>query len=64
MVTIQNVDVHFEVEGDDDEVVFARLFEKHMRTWRRLETEQQQRRRAADRERELGDRTDGGDGTC
>jgi hypothetical protein len=64
MVTIQNVDVHFDVEGDDDEVVFARLFEKHMRTWRRLETEQQQRRRAADRERELGDRTDGGDGAC
>lgn len=64
MVTIQNVDVHFDVEGDNDEVVFARLFEKHMRTWRRLETEKQQRQRIADRERALGDRPESGDGGC
>jgi hypothetical protein len=61
MVTIHNVDVHFDVEGDGDEAVFARLFEKHMRTWRRLETELQQRQRLADRERALGDQRERGD---
>ena len=60
MVTIQNVDVRFEVEGDGDEAVFARLFEKNMKTWRRLEQEQQQRQKQADRERALGDRREEG----
>jgi hypothetical protein len=56
MVTIHSVDVRFDVEGEGDEAVFARLFEKHMKTWRRLEREQEQRRRMSDRERTLGDR--------
>jgi hypothetical protein len=56
MVTIQNVDVRLDVEGEGDEAVFARLFEKHMKLWRRLEDEMQQRRRMADADRRLGDR--------
>ncbi len=55
MVRIQHVDVRFDVEGEGDEAVFARLFEKHMKVWRRLEDEQQQRRRMAEEERTLGD---------
>ena len=60
MVTIQNVDVRFDVEGESDESVFARLFEKHMKVWRRLEEELRERRRMAEEERSLGGRGDGG----
>jgi hypothetical protein len=33
MITIQNLEVRFEVEGEGDEAVFARLFQKNMRRW-------------------------------
>ena len=33
MITIQNLEVRFEVEGEGDESVFARLFQKNMRRW-------------------------------
>ena len=36
MITIQNLEVRFEVEGEGDEVVFARLFQKNMRRWQEL----------------------------
>ena len=53
MVTIQNLEVRFEVEGDEQEQAFGRLFEKYMRRWSRQATEQAQRRRLADAERRL-----------
>lgn len=56
MVTIHNLEVRFDVEGESDEAVFARLFQKYMRMWRRSESEQQQRSRMAERDRALGDR--------
>ena len=33
MVTIEHLEVRFDVEGESDEVVFARLFERHIRRW-------------------------------
>jgi len=36
MITIQQLDVRFEVEGEGDEVVFARLFQKNMRRWQEI----------------------------
>ena len=33
MVTIENLEVRFDVDGESDEVVFARLFERHIRQW-------------------------------
>ena len=60
MVTIHSVEVRFDVEGSGDEAVFARLFEKYMKTWRRLEVEQEQRRHMAECERRLGDRAPSG----
>jgi hypothetical protein len=33
MVTIENLEVRFDVEGESDDVVFARLFERHIREW-------------------------------
>jgi hypothetical protein len=37
MLTIHNLEVRFEVEGDGDDAVFARLFEQHMRRWQSIE---------------------------
>ncbi|HEX5736454.1 MAG TPA: hypothetical protein VF131_26725 [Blastocatellia bacterium] len=62
MVTIQNLEVRFDVEGESDEAVFARLFEKYIRTWERKSAEAKARQKFTDRERALGDRrTEGGD---
>lgn len=61
MVTIHNLEVRLEVEGDGDEAVFARLFQKYIRAWSREHErlKQQERRAAADRS--LGDRPAGED---
>jgi hypothetical protein len=56
MVTIQNMEVSFEVEGDGDEAAFARLFDKYIKRWSQLETEERERERLAESERSLGDR--------
>ncbi|MCP4898077.1 MAG: hypothetical protein GY906_13985 [bacterium] len=61
MVTIHNLEVRFDIEGEGDEAVFGRLFQKYMRIWRRSESEQQQRSRMAERDRSLGDRGSDGD---
>jgi hypothetical protein len=58
-VTIQSLEIRFDVEGSDEER-FAELFTRAMRAWVRQDEE---RRRLADlsaQERELGDRQDGG----
>ncbi len=60
MVTIRNLEVRFDVEGDGDEAVFARMFQKYMRLYRRHEQEQQARRCASEQDRALGDRPAGG----
>jgi len=57
MVTINNLEVHFDVEGEGDQAVFAKLFEKHIRAWSRLQAEAQARKRQSDAERALGDRS-------
>jgi hypothetical protein len=56
MLTIKQLDVRFEIEGSDDEASFARLFRKHMRAWKRLQTEEEQRLDAERCDRLLGDR--------
>ena len=57
MVTIQNLEVRFDVEGESDEAVFARLFEKYIKVWERKCAEAKARQRFTDRERALGDQT-------
>lgn len=59
MVTIENLEVRFDVEGEGDEAVFARLFGEYIKRWQRLESEQRNRRRAAEQDRALGDRPAG-----
>jgi hypothetical protein len=55
MVTINNLEVHFDVDGEGDEAVFARLFEKYIRKWSRMQAEAQARQRQTEADRSLGD---------
>ena len=60
MVTIQNMEVRFDVEGERDDVAFARLFELHIRRWSRDLKEAQARERQSEQDRQLGPRRNGG----
>jgi hypothetical protein len=56
VVTISNLEVKFDVEGEGDEATFARLFEKYVRQWNRKQEEAKERERRGRDERSLGDR--------
>jgi len=58
MVTINNLEVRFDVEGEDDNAAFARLFEKYIRQWGSKQEEAKERESWAARERSLGDHTE------
>ncbi len=64
MITIQNLEIHLEVEGDGDEAAFIRLFDKHINRWSRLAAQQKMRQRRADDDRSLGDRQPGEPDQC
>jgi hypothetical protein len=53
VIKIEQLDVRFDVEGEGDEAVFARLFERHIRRWGRAESEARARQRLVERERSL-----------
>jgi hypothetical protein len=59
MVTIHNLELRLDVEGDGDEAVFSRLFDKYIRKWHRLAEEAKRRQRQANESRSLGDRSEG-----
>ena len=54
MVTIDKLEIQFDVEGDDSEV-FARLFARHIACWEREQAEQRRSREALLRDSTLGD---------
>jgi hypothetical protein len=56
MVTIHNLEVRLEVEGEGDEAIFTRYFDKYIRKWSRLMEEAKTRERQANAHRSLGDR--------
>jgi hypothetical protein len=56
MVTIQSLEVRFDVEGESDEHVFAKLFAQHIRRWHREECDRKTRDKLSRGERSLGDR--------
>jgi len=58
MVTVHNLEVRFDVEGEGDDASFARLFERHIRQWSQKADEAKERERRGARERSLGDRED------
>jgi hypothetical protein len=51
---IHNLEVRFQVDGDDG-AVFTRLFNKHIQAWSRLYEEECARVKHAESERKLGD---------
>jgi hypothetical protein len=56
MITIQNLEVQFEVEGDDKQR-FAQLFKEYIRQWTAEAQTQKARELRLARERSLGDRS-------
>lgn len=52
MITIDRMNVTFDVEGDDEEV-FARLFRAHMERWQREEQERGRARVRLERDRSI-----------
>jgi hypothetical protein len=55
MITIHNLEVNFEVEGDDKQR-FALLFKEYIRQWTAEAENQKAREMRLARERSLGDR--------
>lgn len=60
MITIHNLEVRFDVEGDDDREAFAKLFNEFVQQWSRQAEEQKQREMQAERERSFSDSNMGG----
>ncbi len=58
-VRIELLEVHFDVSGDGDRE-FAKLFERYINQWSRLQNERDSRDRVFEDERTVGDRTYGG----
>jgi hypothetical protein len=56
MITIERLDIRFDVEGSDEEAVFAKLFQKYIERYDRLKCEESDRIRRMEKERSLGDR--------
>lgn len=58
-VRIELLEVHFDVIGDGEHE-FAKLFERYINRWSRMQNEREARERSFDEERTVGDRTYGG----
>jgi hypothetical protein len=55
MITIQNLEIRFDVEGDDDRQAFAKLFNEFIKKWSGQAEEHRQREIEASQERSLSD---------
>ena len=53
MITIHNLEVRFEVEGEGDEAVFGRLFQKNMRRWQEIAKQLESHARRLDDEKAI-----------
>ena len=58
-VRIELLEVHFDVVGEGEQE-FARLFERYINRWSRIQSERDSRDRAFENERVVGDRSYGG----
>jgi len=59
MLTIHNLEVRLEVEGDGDEAVFVKFFDKYIRRWSRAVEQAKATQKLTDEHRSLGDRSTG-----
>jgi hypothetical protein len=57
-VTIQHLEVRFDVEAGEEDAAFVRLFQKYMRAYARLQREQEEAVAASECDRALGDRVE------
>lgn len=60
MVTINHLEVQFDVEGGEEERMFVEYFNKYIDEWSRRREAQTRVRETMDRSRDLGDRPPGG----
>ncbi len=58
-VRIELLEVHFDVVGDGEQE-FAKLFERYINRWSRMQNEREARERTFEDERVVGDRRYGG----
>ncbi|MCU7934038.1 MAG: hypothetical protein KZQ99_04050 [Candidatus Thiodiazotropha sp. (ex Dulcina madagascariensis)] len=58
MLTIEKLEVQFDVEGGEEEEMFRRLFNRNMQEWRARDAEERRLHRMIERDRGLGDRAD------
>jgi len=58
MITIENLEVQFDVEGGSDEQVFARYFAQFIEQWQRHQQEERRLRERLSQDQQVG--TDGG----
>ena len=55
MVTIENLEVQFDVEGSDDEKVFAEMFARFINEWSQAQNQDRQLKDRLRRDQMLGD---------
>ncbi len=55
MITIEHLEVQFDVTGDGDEAVFARYFSRYINQWSRAEKQQSQLQERLRNDQRLGD---------
>jgi hypothetical protein len=56
MLTINDLQIHFDVDGEGDAAVFGRMFADHIGRWSQAKEAERCRHRDMERERSLGDR--------
>lgn len=59
MVTIENLEVQFDVNGDDDELVFVRLFTRCINEWAQAQEQEKVLQGRLRRDQMLGDNNQG-----
>lgn len=55
MITIEHLEVQFDVAGDGDEAVFARYFSRYIHQWSRAEKQQGELQDRLRNDQRLGD---------
>ena len=60
MVTIENLEVQFDVSGDGDEKVFADYFTRYINEWSQAQEQEQSLQQRLHRDQMLGDDYAGG----
>ncbi|MCC2658950.1 MAG: hypothetical protein K0Q76_4058 [Panacagrimonas sp.] len=55
MITIEHLEVQFDVAGEGDEQVFARYFARYINQWQRIERQEELQKQRLRRDQRIGD---------